>query len=254
MPHDGTRRHGANRIRSRLASPVTMWANATRTAARKAASRLRRGYEAEVRRRFARLYYEHADETWRNTSWLGTPTWKVPSDLWIYQELIVRMRPDFIVETGTAYGGSARFLATVCDGIDHGHVITVDTQKFEGRPEHPRIEYVFNSSTDPAFLADIGTRTYGHSLMVILDSDHRKAHVLHELLAYGALVPPGHYLVVEDTNVNGHPAFPDHGPGPWEAVTDFLAFRSDYEVDPACEKFLHTANPRGFLRRKVETT
>ena len=213
---------------------------------------IRRAYESEVRRRFARLYYDRADDTWRNTTWLGVPTWKVPSDLWVYQELIVRTRPDFIVETGTAYGGSARFLATICDEIDHGHVITVDTQKFEGRPHHPRIEYVFGSSTDPAFLADIRNRTYGHSLMVILDSDHRMPHVLHELLAYGELVPPGHYLIVEDTNINGHPTFSDHGPGPWEAVTEFLRFDSRYEVDPACEKFLHTSNPRGFLRRKVE--
>jgi cephalosporin hydroxylase len=216
------------------------------------AQRLRRAYDTEVQRRFARLSYERADETWRNTTWLGVPTWKVPSDLWIYQELIVRMRPDFIVETGTAYGGSARYLASVCDGIEHGRVITVDTQKFEDRPEHPRIEYVFGSSTDPAFLADLRTRTYGHSLMVILDSDHRKQHVLHELLAYGELVPPGHYLIVEDTNVNGHPVFPSHGPGPWEAVTEFLAFNSNYEVDRSCERLLHTANPRGFLRRKVE--
>jgi cephalosporin hydroxylase len=212
---------------------------------------LRRRYEEQIRRRFARIYYDRSDSTWRDTKWLATPTWKLPSDLWVYQELIVRMRPDFIVETGTAYGGSALYLATVCDAIDHGRVITVDTQKFEGRPEHPRIEYVFGSSTDPAFLEDVRRRTYGHSLMVILDSDHRKAHVLHELLAYGALVPPGHYLVVEDTNVNGHPVYDDHGAGPWEAVEEFLAFNHDFEIDGTCERFLHTANPRGFLRRRV---
>jgi cephalosporin hydroxylase len=219
---------------------------------RRVVGRLRRAYADEVRRRFARLYYDDPAQTWKATSWLGVPTWKIPSDLWIYQEIITHLRPDFILETGTAYGGSALYLATVCDAIGHGHVITVDTQKFDGRPEHPRIEYVFGSSTDPAFLADIRRRTYGHSLMVILDSDHRKAHVLHELLAYGELVPPGYYLVVEDTNVNGHPTFPEHGPGPWEAVTEFLRFDSRYEIDPSCEKFLHTSNPRGFLRRKLE--
>jgi cephalosporin hydroxylase len=212
---------------------------------------VRRRYEQEIRRRFARIYYDNADSTWRDTQWLATPTWKLPSDLWIYQELIVRMRPDYIVETGTAYGGSALYLATVCDAIDHGQIITVDTQKFDGRPEHRRIEYVFGSSTDPAFVEDVRQRTYGHSLTVILDSDHRKAHVLHELLSYGPLVPPGHYLVVEDTNVNGHPVFDEHGAGPWEAVTEFLAFNDDFVLDGACEKFLHTASPRGFLRRRI---
>jgi cephalosporin hydroxylase len=218
---------------------------------RRVVGRLRRVYADEVRRRFAKLYYDAEAQTWKNTAWLDVPTWKVPSDLWVYQELITRMRPDFILETGTAYGGSALYLATGCDAIGHGHVITVDTQKFDGRPEHPRIEYVFGSSTDPEFLAELRIRTFGHSLMVILDSDHRKQHVLHELLAYGQLVPPNHCLIGEDTNVNGHPTFPDHGPGPWKAVTEFLASNDNYDVDAECEKFLHTANPRGFLRRKI---
>src|SRR4051794_41193532 len=85
---------------------------------------LRRRYEQEVRRRFARIYYDRAEDTWRDTSWLATPTWKVPSDLWVYQELIVRMRPDFIVETGTAYGGSALFLAAVFEAVGHRPPIT----------------------------------------------------------------------------------------------------------------------------------
>ena len=85
--------------------------------------------------------------------------------------------------------------------------------------------------------------------MVILDSDHSRDHVLAELYAYADLVTPGCYLVVEDTVVNGHPFWPDFGPGPMEAVDAFLSGRPDYEIDTTRERFLLTLNPRGYLRR-----
>jgi cephalosporin hydroxylase len=88
--------------------------------------------------------------------------------------------------------------------------------------------------------------------MVILDSDHARDHVLEELRIYSSLVSPGSYLVVEDTNVNGHPVFREHGPGPMEAVELFLAETGEFEVDAAREKFFLTFNPRGFLRKKTE--
>jgi len=85
--------------------------------------------------------------------------------------------------------------------------------------------------------------------MVILDSDHREGHVFDEIAAYSPLVHVGDYLVVEDTNVNGHPAFADYGPGPMEAVTKFLAGNDEFEIDRRCERLLLTFNPRGYLRR-----
>ena len=86
--------------------------------------------------------------------------------------------------------------------------------------------------------------------MVVLDSDHSQENVLRELEVYAPLVTPGQYLVVEDTNVNGHPVLPEHGPGPYEAVQQFLAGTSDFEFDPQCERFLFTQNPGGWLRRR----
>ena len=86
--------------------------------------------------------------------------------------------------------------------------------------------------------------------MVVLDSDHSRDHVLQELELYAPLVTPGCYLVVEDTNVNGHPVSPGFGPGPMEAVTEFLGTTDDFEVDRGREKLMLTFNPSGYLRRR----
>lgn len=182
-------------------------------------------------------------------SWFGYRTLKSPLDLWTYQEIIVETRPDLIIECGTKFGGSAYYLASILDLLGHGRVLTVDIEARTGRPSHRRIEYVLGSSTDPGVVAHVRERARGKRVMVLLDSDHRQAHVAGELAAYHDLVSPGCYLVVEDTNVNGHPAMPDHGPGPMEALDEFMAGRNDFVIDRDRERFLLTLNPRGFLRR-----
>jgi cephalosporin hydroxylase len=87
--------------------------------------------------------------------------------------------------------------------------------------------------------------------MVVLDSDHRRPHVLAELHRYAPLVSPASYLIVEDTNVNGHPVLPDFGPGPLEAVEDFLTESDDFFVDGSREKYFLTFNPGGYLCRRT---
>jgi cephalosporin hydroxylase len=206
----------------------------------------------EIVRDFHRLYYEADERTIRNTFWLGEHSAKCPLDLWIYQEILVERRPDLIVETGTFFGGTAHYLACICDLVDNGRVITIDIRERQPhrRPRHPRIEYRTGSSTAPEIVAGVkDSIAPGERVMVILDSDHRKHHVLGELEAYAPLVTPGDYLIVEDTNVNGHPVRPEHGPGPMEAVDEFLAQGAEFSIDPAREKFYMTFNPRGYLRR-----
>jgi cephalosporin hydroxylase len=85
--------------------------------------------------------------------------------------------------------------------------------------------------------------------MVMLDSDHTAAHVRQELGLYSDLVTVGSHLIVEDTNVNGHPVAPEFGPGPAEAVADFLAADGRFEVDRGAERLLFSMNPGGFLVR-----
>jgi len=86
--------------------------------------------------------------------------------------------------------------------------------------------------------------------MVILDSDHSKGHVLSELKIYSKFVTKGSYIIVEDTNINNHPVFPDFGPGPMEAVEEFLKENKDFSVDRSREKFYLTFNPKGFLQKR----
>src|SRR5262245_4221062 len=93
---------------------------------------------------FACLYYERDFDTWRNTTWLGVPVQKNPADLWVYQELLHELRPELIVETGTYAGGSALFLAAICDILGVGSVVTVDID-VDGhgqRPRHERVTYL----------------------------------------------------------------------------------------------------------------
>jgi cephalosporin hydroxylase len=199
---------------------------------------------------FHRLYYNSAARTWNNTRWLGVRVAKCPLDLWIYHELIVELRPDLVIETGTMFGGSALYLASCLGLVGGGRVITIDIQERSSRPVHDRIRYLTGSSVDPAIVAEVAREAAEASVvMVILDSDHSRQHVLAELQAYSPLVTSGSYLIVEDTNVNGHPVLRDHGPGPYEAIESFLAQRPPFVRDASREKFYLTFNPGGFLRR-----
>jgi cephalosporin hydroxylase len=203
---------------------------------------------------FSRLYYYAAevnsDKTWRDTYWLGTRILKCPLDLWLYQEIIHEHRPQLIVESGTNKGASAHFLATLCDIVGEGEVLTIDIEEFPDRPQHPRLTHRIASATAPETLDWVKEKAAGlDRVMVILDSDHTAKHVREELRLYSEVVTPGGYLIVEDTNVNGHPAAPEFGPGPMEALDDFLAADPRYAIDPRGAKFLMTMNPRGVLRR-----
>lgn len=201
---------------------------------------------------FHRLYYEGPEGEGRvhhRTTWMGIPCLKCPMDLMAYQEILFETRPQLVVETGTHAGGSALFLAHMLDLLGAGEVVTIDVLD-RPRPAHPRIRYVTGSSGDVALVAGVFQgRRPDEPRLVILDSDHSRAHVLRELELFAPRVSVGNYVVVEDSNVNGHPVLEDFGPGPREAIDDFLAKNPGFEADRSREKFLMTFNPRGYLRR-----
>lgn len=197
---------------------------------------------------FHRLYYD-CPETWLKNRWLGTHVQKNPLDLWQYQELIHDLRPQLIVETGSFDGGSALFMAHIADLLDIDlDILTIDIDG-RPRPKHPRITYLEADSADPSTIAKVRRLAAGRRTLVILDSDHTQEHVLREMEGFADIVEPGSYMIVEDTNINGHPVLPEFGPGPAEAVERFLAKYDGWTVDRSQERQLMTFNPGGSLRR-----
>jgi len=202
-----------------------------------------------MQRDFQRWLYYRAD--WQQkTHWLGVRAEKNPMDMWAYQDILYETKPDVIIEAGTASGGSAYYFASIFDLLGKGRIITIDILAMP-RPKHPRITYLLGSSTSGEILRQVRDSIHpGERVMVVLDSDHHAQHVRRELEDYSPLVCEGCYLVVEDTNINGNPVLPEYGPGPNEAVHDFLASHKDFVQDFSREYLGVTYFPGGWLKRK----
>jgi cephalosporin hydroxylase len=172
-------------------------------------------------------------------TWLGRPVVQLPEDLVRVQEVIWRVQPDVIIETGVAHGGSLIFYASLCRAIGRGRVVGVDVEirphnraAIEGHPLGRDITLIEGSSTDPAVLARVrGLVRPGERALVLLDSCHAKAHVLAELRAYGPLVAVGSYLVATD-GVMGELAGLPQAPPAWAWDNPAAAAREFAAADP----------------------
>ena len=205
-----------------------------------------------------------------NFSWLGRPIIQYPQDIVVMQELIWRIQPDLIIETGIAHGGSLIFSASMlelnaaCGGNPEGRVVGVDIdirshnrEALEAHPLSRRIDLLEGSSTSPEILEQVSRLAEGKQrVLVCLDSNHTHDHVLAELEAYAPLVSPGSYCVVFDTVIEHLPKefYPERpwGPGdnPMSAVHLFLESHSEFEIDTAIDsKVLISVAPSGYLRR-----
>jgi len=197
---------------------------------------------------FLKTYYDSS--VWTRTYYLGYSVLKCPLDLWIYQEIIYQIQPDLIVETGTYNGGSALYMAHVCDIIGTGEILTIDINYKDNRPSHPRIKYLLGSSTSDDTVEKVKNIAADRkNIMVILDSDHTEKHVYSELKIYSKFVSKGSYLIVEDSIINGNPVRENFGPGPAEAIGKFLGENSEFKIDYSREKFLVTFNSKGYLKK-----
>jgi len=205
-----------------------------------------------------------------NFEWLGRPIIQYPQDIVAMQELIFRIKPSLIVETGIAHGGSLIFsasmleLVALCGGPADARVLGIDIdirahnrEAIEAHPMMRRITMLEGSSLDPAIVAAVTQAARGaERVLVCLDSNHTHAHVLAELEAYAPLVTPGSYCVVFDTIIERFPAetYPDRPWGPGDnamtAVDAYLADHPEFEIDREMDaKLMISVAPRGYLRR-----
>lgn len=174
--------------------------------------------------------------------WFGVELAKLPTDLFVYQEILLDTRPDLVIETGTFKGGSAHFLQSILGMLGHGQVITIDVGRDETVAQTPGVTYfVGRSATHPDLVAEIHALARGQRTMVILDSDHASEHVLAELDAYAPLVTPGCYLIVEDTHFVNN--------GPRVALEQWLPQHPEFTVDQSRERYGLTLNRGGYLQR-----
>lgn len=205
-----------------------------------------------------------------NFTWLGQPHLQLPEDVLRIQEVVYRIKPDVIIETGVAHGGSLIFYASLCKVMEKGRVIGVD---IEIRPHNrtaiqshflsPYITLIEGSSIDPSIVSKVKeTVKPGETVMVMLDSCHTKDHVLSELNAYGPLVTPGSYIVAMDGIMEQLSGAPRTQPdwtwnNPRRAALEFVSHHTEFVMEepplPFNEGVVNqrvTYWPDAFLRRR----
>jgi len=205
-----------------------------------------------------------------NFNWCNRPIIQFPQDIVAMHELIWEVKPDLIIETGIAHGGSSIFYASMmvllekCGYIKNGHVIAIDIdirkhnkEEIEKHPLAPYITMIQGSSVDQGIVEQVKLKAKNYNrILVSLDSNHTHEHVLDELKAYAPLVSKGSYCVVFDTIVEDMPedSFPDRpwgkGNNPKTAVWEYLKSHSEFVIDKQIEdKLLITVAPDGYLKR-----
>jgi cephalosporin hydroxylase len=214
--------------------------------------------QLEVMNDFHRLVYDSLE--WDKTTWLGIHAQQNPNDVWSIQQIFNDVKPDFVVEAGTNHGGGALVWATLLAPINpKGKVLTIDIEdKHAEAAKLPlfkeKVEFFLGSSTSEPIVKAIRARVKDGKAIVILDSDHSKEHVSNEIELYADLVSVGSYLLVQDTNIHGHPV-DKFGPGPWEAVEAFMAEGgrskggATFEIDRSREILFFSMHPTGYLKR-----
>lgn len=199
-----------------------------------------------------------------NFTWMGRPIIQYPQDMIAMQELIWRIQPDLIIETGIAHGGSLIYYASLLELIGKGEVLGIDIDirahnraEIEAHPMFKRITMLQGSAIDETLVEEVRKLAAGkQTVLVCLDSNHTHDHVLRELELYSPFVTVGSYLVVFDTIVEDMPARMydrpwDKGNSPKTAVWEFLKQTNDFEIDHTIDnKLLISVAPEGYLKRK----
>ncbi len=200
-----------------------------------------------------------------NFSWMGRPIIQYPQDMIAMQEIIWEVKPDLIIETGIAHGGSLIYYASILELLGNGEVLGIDIdirehnkREIEKHPMFRRINMIQGSSIDAAIVDEVRKQAEGKKkIMVCLDSNHTHDHVLSELEMYAGFVSLNSYLVVFDTIVEHLPEGYFSQSRPWgiannpkTAVESFLKTNSNFVVDESIDnKLLISVAPGGYLKR-----
>ena len=186
----------------------------------------------------------------RESTYFGIHCKRSPMDFWVYQEMIFALKPDIIVEIGTLCGGNALAMAHLCDNMNRGRIIAVDinhSRVGKAALAHPRISFVLGDACKMFY--DVARRCHGaKTILIIEDSSHTYQGTLDVLSKYSKLVTVGSYLIVEDS-ICHYGLDEGPSPGPYEAITNFLAATPNFHSDRTKESFLITWNPKGYLKR-----
>ena len=196
-------------------------------------------------------------------NWLGRPIIQFPNDIVVMQELIWSLKPDLIIETGIAHGGSLVFSASILELIGKGKVLGVDIEirehnriAIEDHPLSNRIDLIEGSSIADETISKVkGFIKPNQTIMVMLDSNHSEKHVTKEMQIYGEFVTPGSYLIVHD-GAQAYVSDIPRGKSEWEydhpliSIHKFMRSTKNYEIDSYMTRFGQTSSPEGWLKRK----
>lgn len=214
-------------------------------------------------KKFIKLKYSY------NFSWFGIPVIKIPQDLHAIQEIIWETKPDLIIETGVAYGGSLLFYASMltllegCGEIIDGKVLGIEVNMYKENAEElfnhrlsEKINILNGSSLDCSIIERVKEYSKGKRVMVVLDSNHTEQHVLDELRVYAPLVSLGCFIVVDDTGVEDlkKKLSSDRewgkGNNPKTAVYKFLKENRNFFIDECIDlRLIISGSPHGYLKR-----
>jgi cephalosporin hydroxylase len=198
------------------------------------------------------LVHHQKNIVFQQSRWMGVNAYKNPMDAWIYQELLHELRPDYVVEIGSANGGTTLYLAHLCDLIGRGTIISIDIDRSRYAVEHPRIKTFTGDSSSPEIFNAVRDLVRDGKVLVIHDGDHTARKVKQDIDLYHTLVSVGSYLIVEDGVIDlclPGDGIGTHEEGPMFAIAAFLKEHPNFEIDPALERYLITYNPTGFLKR-----
>ncbi len=198
------------------------------------------------------LIYHQKDVVFKKSYWMGKKAFKNPLDAWVYQEMLYEIKPDMIIEIGSAEGGSTLYFANLLDLIGKGNIISIDIDRSRFDCKHRRVIALTGDSSSPEMREKVSRLCRGKKVLAIHDGDHSREGVLKDLRSYWDLVSVSSYFIVEDGIVDlfkpgdGLGTYVD---GPYAAVNDFLKENRNFTVDKERERYIMTYNPKGFLKR-----